>query len=122
MRAVEKKNTHNHYTLNFECSFSPPLLLSLTLSAAYLMICKCFAKKVPVNLEGRQNLITTSALDKHSSEFYVVSWNPRTGCSDALITLSHLEVKADIKYFKSNSIKCCVLTAHSLPLSCAVDG
>lgn len=72
-------------------------------------------------MEGRQNLITTSALDKHSSDFYVVSWNPRTGCSDALITLSHLEVKAGIKYFKSNSIKCCVLTAHSLPL-CVVDG
>lgn len=77
MRADEKKppknqKTHNQ-TLNFKCPFSPPLLLTATLSAVYLTICKCSAKEVPVNLEGNQNFITTSALDKHSSEFYVVS-------------------------------------------------
>lgn len=66
-----------------------------------------------MNLDGRQNLITTSALDKHSPEFYAVSWNPWTGCCDALITLSHLEAKAGIKHLKSNSVKCCVFNSVS---------
>lgn len=38
----------------------------------------------------------------------VVFWNLRTGCTDTLITLS-LEVKALMKYFKSNNVYCSVL-------------
>lgn len=74
-----------------------------------------YQRRFPVNLDRRQNLITTSALDKHSPEFYAVSRNPWTGCPDALITLSHLEAKAGIKHLKSNSVKSRVLTLSPTP-------
>lgn len=62
---------------------------------------------------GKKILITTSsALDK---QLFVVFWNSRTGCSDALITLS-FEVKAAMKYLKSKIIHCGVLP-HS-PAMC----
>lgn len=76
--------------------------------------------RFPVNLDTRQNLITTSALDKHSLEFYVISGNPSTGCPDALITSSRLEAKAGIKHLKSNSVKKCsfnvISHSHSVVL------
>lgn len=73
-----------------------------------------------MNPDTRINLMATSALDKHSLEFYAVSGNPWTGRPDVLITLSRLEAKAGIKHLKSNSVKSCVLTLSPTPtLSCS---
>ena len=107
--------------LNLKCPSSPPLVLTATLSAVYVTICKCSAKEVHVNLGGGGGASSRPWVNTFPSKFYVVFWNPRIACSDVLITLSHLEVKADIKYLKSNSVRCCVLTVPQLPHSSAPD-
>lgn len=107
--------------LNLKCP-SPPLVLTATLSAVYVTICKCSAKEVPVNLEKRENFITTSALDKHVP--FLVLCRLLESQDRLLWCLDNLESfggQGSHKISQEQQPPMLCLNSTSLPLSCTRD-